>query len=244
MTLQDKMVQNGQLLFRWRSYVPGIFVCLIAISMLEFNYVLDDRRMHEVWATTCLFVSLIGLMLRMLVVGYVPPGTSGGNTKRQLAVELNIVGMYSLVRHPLYLGNFLIWLGVSLLPGSFWLFATYVALFCLYYERIALAEESFLRASFGDSFSRWAAKTPAFIPSRVRWTPPNRDFCLAFTLRREYPTVLGIAVAFPLLDLIGHWRAEGLADTELPWALLFAGGAGSALLIRFLKKRTQYFAQS
>ncbi|MGB8874133.1 MAG: hypothetical protein WCC75_12145, partial [Desulfobaccales bacterium] len=45
--------------------------------------------------------------------GLPPRGTSGRNTQGQVAETLNTTGIYSLVRNPLYLGNFLIWLGLS-----------------------------------------------------------------------------------------------------------------------------------
>ncbi len=62
----------------------------------------------------CLALSYAGLVLRCLIVGFVPGGTSGRNTTEQRAVHLNTSGAYSVVRHPLYVANFVILLGVTL----------------------------------------------------------------------------------------------------------------------------------
>ena len=54
-------------------------------------------------------------MIRIYTVGTTPAGTSGRNRDKQIAEKLNKTGVYSIIRHPLYLGNLLIWLGVAFL---------------------------------------------------------------------------------------------------------------------------------
>ena len=53
-------------------------------------------------------------------MGFAPRGTSGRNTLGQVAEVLNTSGMYSVVRNPLYLGNFVIWLGLALFIKVWW----------------------------------------------------------------------------------------------------------------------------
>ena len=60
-------------------------------------------------------LTLSGLALRAYTVCTTPKGTSGRNTARQVADHLNTKGIYSVVRHPLYLANYLIWAGILLL---------------------------------------------------------------------------------------------------------------------------------
>ena len=111
--------------------------------------------------------------------------TSGRNTEGQVADSLNTTGMYSIVRNPLYLGNFLMILGVVLFLRIWWIPALYATLFALYYERIIFAEEMFLRDKFGQDYLAWASKTPAFFPKFALWKPTasfsGKDRC------REYP---------------------------------------------------------
>ena len=100
-------------------------------------------------------------------------GTSGRIPKRSGPEHSSTTGVYSVVRHPLYLGNYLIGLGAVLVPFEFWFFSLYTLLYWLYYERIMMAEERFLVSRFGDSFEEWAKQTPAFIPRMSQWIPPR-----------------------------------------------------------------------
>ncbi|GHU14504.1 hypothetical protein FACS189441_4300 [Betaproteobacteria bacterium] len=106
------------------------------------------------------------LPIIILFVGtatYTPANTSGRNTTGgQLADCLNTTGIYSIVRHPLYLGNFLMWFGISLLTGNLWFVTAFCLIYCVYYERIMYAEEQFFRRKFGIVYTEWAAKTPVF----------------------------------------------------------------------------------
>jgi hypothetical protein len=147
--------------------------------------------------------------------------------------------MYSIVRHPLYLGNALMWAGVALYPRV-WIAAVLAGVFFwTYYERIMLAEEDFLRRRHGDEFREWAARTPAFIPDFSRWVRPDLPFSLRAVLAAEYPGFLGMAASFMVIrtaaDLIFLQR---VLPHPVPMALFATGVVGYALL-RTLRKRTR-----
>ena len=56
-----------------------------------------------------LAVSLLGEAIRIITVGHAPRNTSGRNTTEgQVADVINTSGIYSIIRHPLYVGNFLL----------------------------------------------------------------------------------------------------------------------------------------
>jgi protein-S-isoprenylcysteine O-methyltransferase Ste14 len=70
------------------------------------------QRSDGLWEAICVAVSLVGLGIRIATVGHAPGGTSGRRTVGgPSALALNTSGMYSVVRHPLYLGNYFQWLG-------------------------------------------------------------------------------------------------------------------------------------
>ena len=61
-----------------------------------------------------IIISFFGMSVRFYTVGITPAGTSGRNRSKQIADKLNTRGMYSITRNPLYFGNYLIWLGISI----------------------------------------------------------------------------------------------------------------------------------
>jgi len=119
--------------------------------MLRYSYPGGSHAWDRAWELFCLGVSLLGLYIRVMTIGYRPHGTSGRNTHGQVAETLNTEGMYSITRHPLYLGNYFNWLGLALFTHDWWLPVIVSLAFWLYYERIMFAEESFLEEKFGGS---------------------------------------------------------------------------------------------
>lgn len=195
MTLQKKLQQEGAFLFRYRSYLPLVFIIVFIFSLLSFGQELFDTQ-TQTYNYFLMFIAivigLLGQFIRIMVAGFVPKNTSGRNTKEQKADTLNTTGMYSLCRNPLYLGNFLMMLAPVILVGNWLLIFSFCLLFWLYYERIIYAEEAFLTEKFGESYLQWTEKTPAFFPNFKNYTKPELSFSLSATIRREYTSFLGL----------------------------------------------------
>jgi len=238
-TLKDELEEAGNWLFRWRSYLPLLLIGLFLVAVKDFQHTAYNPKLHLWWEIFCLFISFFGLGIRIFTIGYSPSGTSGRNTKKQIAKVLNTTGMYSIVRHPLYLGNFFIWLGISLFVRIWWFSLIVMLIFWLYYERIMLAEEKFLQDKFGDAFLKWANETPAFLPRIKNWQPPGLTFSLKYVLKKEYSGFFGIIVSFTFLEIIGNIFAKGKLELDLMWQIIFVGGLVIYLTIRILKKKTK-----
>jgi protein-S-isoprenylcysteine O-methyltransferase Ste14 len=238
MALKEEFEKTGGWLFRWRSYLPLVVVALFLLAFRNFRYPYDSQALARFWETICLLISFIGLGIRIATLGFVPAGTSGRNTKGQVARVLNTTGMYSIVRHPLYLGNFFIWLGLSLFLRSFWFSSTIVLLFWLYYERIMFAEEHFLREKFGAEFSEWAERTPAFFPNIKKWQSLTMTFSLRTVLRKEYSSFFAIMVSFTVLKILGELFIHGRLGLDRLWLVLFGISLIIYLVLRMLKKWT------
>jgi len=233
------MVRAGNWLSRWRSYLPLLVLALVIGSLTSFEYPRGSHTRDRAWELFCFSVSLLGLAVRSLAVGHASRGTSGRDTRCPVAERLNTTGMYSIVRHPLYLGNFLIWSGVGLFPREWWLTLVVLLVFALYYERIMFAEEEFLRDRFGDAFLEWAERTPAFIPKLSLWKPPDLPFSVRTVLKREYSGFFGIIATFTALEVLGDYAAAGRWEIDPLWAALFGAGALAYLTLRFLKRKTR-----
>ena len=146
MPMREEFVKQGNKLFKRRSFFPFLSLPLIGLAFWDYTYPSGGQAVDMSWEIFCLLVSTLGLFLRVLVAGSAPKRTSGRNTRKgQVAHEVNQTGMYSIVRHPLYLANFVIALGWFLFFRQWWVAVTFTLLFWLYYERIMFAEEEFLR---------------------------------------------------------------------------------------------------
>jgi protein-S-isoprenylcysteine O-methyltransferase Ste14 len=176
--------------------------------------------------------------MRAYTVGTVPRGTSGRNTASQEAAVLNTSGMYSVVRHPLYLANYSIMLGCTIFTGSWWLPLVVSVLFWVYYERIAFAEEEYLRQQFGEQFTSWSARTPAFFPSFTHWQHPSLPFSGRTALRREYGGLLTILAFCAGSKVIGELVFDPTPHFGYFWAVVLAFGIAQALVLRWIKRST------
>ncbi|MGH2626866.1 MAG: methyltransferase family protein, partial [Anaerolineales bacterium] len=221
---------------RRRGFVPLLLLPGLLLAALDrFRYPASGHRPDLLWEGMCLALSLLGLGVRVATVGFAPPGTSGRNRHAHVAAALNTTGMYSLVRHPLYLGNYLMWLGVAMLPRVWWAPVLVSLAFCLYYERIMFAEEEFLRRKFGATFMAWAARTPAMIPRRRQWQPPSRAFSARTVLQREYSGLLALVSSFTALELAGDFAYTGELALDPVWGVAFVATALVCAVLRGLK---------
>jgi protein-S-isoprenylcysteine O-methyltransferase Ste14 len=238
MALRNHLELSGSWLFRHRSYLPLVLLPIFLTCLASSKYLGNSHEINEIWQDICMGVSFFGLALRILIVGHAPYGTSGRNTREQVANTLNTTGLYSVVRHPLYLANYIIFVGFALEFHIWWLALLTSTIYALYYERIMLAEEAFLRQRFGDEFEKWAAVTPAFIPKFHGWKPFEVPFCWRTVLQREYNAFFLIVSVFFVLDLVGDSITEGRLKIDPTWFIIFISGFLIFAALRTLKKRT------
>ena len=238
MAFREELEQSGAWLFRYRSFGPPL---LLIPLILAAEPVAGGRSagLPRPWVAAGLGVAALGLMVRALVVGHAPRGTSGKNRSRHKAEALTTTGLYSVCRHPLYLGNVLLWLGPALAVGRWWPVVT-VALACwLYHERIIYAEEEFLRQAFGPRYLDWADRTPAMLPRPGLWVRPALPFSARTVLRLEYYALVSTAALFTALEAGTVFRQTGRPGLDRSWltgfAIILVAGAG----LRFLQRHTK-----
>jgi protein-S-isoprenylcysteine O-methyltransferase Ste14 len=238
--LVDTMTAAGRWFFRWRGYLPLVMVPLLLVGLRHFHYPYASHSLDLLREFGCLTLSMLGLALRIATVGFVPKGTSGRGTKAMRAEMLNTTGMYSVVRHPLYLGNALIFGGMLLDLGSWSVLLIGGLTYGLYYERIMLAEEALLAAKHGEAFAEWAARTPTLIPRFSQWQPPSLRFSVRSAIRREYTTYFMIIGVFTAIEVAGDYVVTKRFEFEPLWQVIFAASAVFYLGVRFIKKRTSW----
>jgi len=236
MALQEEFEKKGLWLFRYRGILPVIilFIGLAIYLMTKLHpgtYFLEGTDGETYYFYSCLAVSLFGLVIRVYTVGYTPDNTSGRNVKEQVADTLNTTGIYSTVRHPLYLGNFFMWVGAALLTGNLWFVVAFCLVYWVYYERIMFAEEQFLRRKFGTTYTDWAENVPAFIPSFKAFVKPNLPFAWKKVLKKEKNGLAAVFIVFAVFNIAGNLVQQ---KNDFDYLLIIAC-LSSILLYRILR---------
>jgi protein-S-isoprenylcysteine O-methyltransferase Ste14 len=185
----------GKFLFKYRSFlpIPYFLFLLIVVDFYSLKFILG------------VIIVLCGLAIRFFSMGF------AGNWMRGNEVRADYIldeGLYSIMRHPLYLGNFFIGFGFTLASSFYpvFLLPFYSVVFFLYYYLIVREEERFLEEKFGDRFIRYRESTPAFYPNFRKWQ--KGQFLSRNALRMELSTYLTVVFIFVLflvkIFLISH----------------------------------------
>lgn len=239
MALVHEFENSGNWLFKRRSWLPVILIAAGLAMMYIGNRqaILFDLRDEMIF----LSISLLGEVIRIITVGFAPKNTSGRNTEAgQVADELNVTGIYSIVRHPLYIGNFFMWLGPVLFLRSAWFTVVFCLVYWLYYERIMFAEEQFLRRKFGEAYDKWSEKVGSFIPLSIKYIPSKLFFSIRNVLKREYNSFVNIFVIFFLLDVFRNfYLSERIYFTRI-WLILLIAAVLIWAIIRSIHKFTKW----
>ncbi len=175
----------GKFLFKYRSFLPVPYFLFLLI-VIEFNYLTFF---------TGLLIVLLGLLIRFFSQGF------AGDWMRSSEVEAYYMldeGAYSIMRNPLYLGNFLVGFGFTLTSSFYpvFLLPSYSLVFFLYYYLIVKEEESYLEKKFGERFIQYRESTPSFYPNFRKWK--SGQFLGRNALRMESSTYLTVAFIFIL----------------------------------------------
>lgn len=246
MALIEEFNKQGNYLFRRRSYIPGLILAYSFFYISDVTYWGGTYHSNLFYTLGCLLVSLLGQFLRAWTIGHTPENTSGRNTEWQVADTINTTGIYSLIRHPLYLGNFFIYLGVALILKSLLFTLVFILFFCIYYERIMFAEETFLRGKFGEEYLAWANKTPAVLPNFKNYKSAELPFSLKNVLKREYSGIFGIIFIFSFMDILtlyfnekGRFYESFFSGLRMEHLVFLAFGIAFYIILRFLVKATK-----
>ncbi|MEO6924124.1 MAG: isoprenylcysteine carboxylmethyltransferase family protein [Bryocella sp.] len=112
--------------------------------------------------TLALLLTALGAIFRVWGTAYVTPEIVASHDMH--GETMLVDGPYRRTRNPLYLGTLLHTIGIAMImPPSGALFT--IVLIWILQIRLALAEEPFLAAKFGDAYVAYAKRVPRFIPS-------------------------------------------------------------------------------
>jgi protein-S-isoprenylcysteine O-methyltransferase Ste14 len=142
----------GALLFRNRSWLPVPFL-LVALLAPGHPTLVN-------WLVGAIPI-VIGEWIRL--AGVAAAGTVTRRRSRDVQ-RLVTYGIFGWVRNPLYVGNFLIWMGFVIISGVLWFLPVAIALFAIEYTLIVAYEEGVLESIFGREYLDYKQTTPRWIP--------------------------------------------------------------------------------
>ncbi len=242
MMLKNQLRKEGDFLFRYRSHLPLIII-LIGIAVFIYQLLYGELSYsklfgNDIWRYISFAVGVLGFLIRCHVVGYTPPRTSGRNTSEgQVAEVLNTTGLYSCIRHPLYLGNFFMWLGVAMLTEDTWFIIAFILFYIIYYMRIMYAEEAFLHDKFGEKYEEWSQGINTIIPNFSQYKSANMSFQLKKVIKKEKNGILALFILFWLFDRIEQYiLLDQFTFEHSFWFWGMAITIGYYLIVKVLRK--------
>ena len=171
-----------------------------------------------------LLLIAIGLVLRVLARGWKAENSRG---------SLVTSGLYSYIRHPLYVASFLIGLGLCLILGDGIVLIAYLILYVVIHGLVIQGEERWMAEHWGEDYRRYAARVPRFLPRlRRRRAGRVRPRNLTHAIGLEADAICAwLCLAFLLLA----WKS--LASGPEPIAVVpLALAAACAILWPTLKR--------
>lgn len=241
MTLAEHFTRSGDALFRWRGHLPLLMLPLFALGLLDARLPADLTPGLLAVQAGAVLLALSGLAIRVVAIGTAPAGTSERSTTNPRASRLRTTGLYSVVRHPLYVGNTITAVGLAAFTARWYLPVIVLLLGLLYHERIAAREEAFLEERFGDEFRAWAAVVPALVARPGSYVPSDTPFVWRRVLGREFHGLMVIGSVVFVLDLARSALAgNGFAPHPL-WASFFLASAAVFIACSAVKKTTSLF---
>jgi len=172
-------IRLGHLLFRFRGWTP----VPLALLLLVYS---NPRISWAVPGVTCI---VIGEAIRLHALRFI------GGSSRTLRVggdRLVTGGPFAMIRNPLYLGNFLLTLGICFFSGNRWFLVVPALLFPMQYAPIVLAEEAMLASRFGREYREYKGATPRFVPRRAGRPAGDPDYSLADAFRIDRSAIRAI----------------------------------------------------
>jgi len=143
----------GHVLFRNRGWLPVPF---LAIPLL-----VPGEQALRTWVIGLAMVA-IGELIRL--AGVAAAGTVTRRRSREVQ-RLVDYGAFAWCRNPLYVGNYLVWMGFTVISGVLWFLPVATVLFAIEYYYIVRYEEGVLETIFGDTYLTYKAETPRWFPS-------------------------------------------------------------------------------
>ncbi len=149
---QTPAARIGQVIFRNRGWIPVPF---LAVPLL-----VPGQQARSTWIIGVVMI-LIGELIRLS--GVAAAGTVTRRRSRDVQRLVNY-GAFAWCRNPLYVGNWFVWLGFTVISGVLWFLPVATVIFAVEYYYIVRYEEGVLESIFGTEYLDYKRATPRWFP--------------------------------------------------------------------------------
>jgi len=213
---QSIPAQIGAVLFRHRGWLPLLF--------LGIPLVMPGMTSPFRWEIGLALI-IIGEAVRL--AGVAAAGTVTRRRSRGVQ-RLVTYGIFAWTRNPLYIGNFLIWMGFVTISGVLWFLPIAVLLFALEYELIVRYEEGVLESIFGREYLDYKNETSRWIPRPPRGERPVGEYHWGEAFKSEISTFLQYTVLLLAFWIKSH-LLQGCHTDNVVTICMAWGGASFSL---------------
>ena len=143
---------------------PMLYFAVFLVTLVIQHFIYLDHSFLD--STTAIIASFFFIVAGLALM--LPAILNFLQTKNTLipvkpASSLQVSGIYSVSRHPMYLGLLLIYIGVAFWIGNWWTFIFVPFLVVLINKLIIEKKEGYLERAFGDSFNEYKKKVRRWI---------------------------------------------------------------------------------
>jgi protein-S-isoprenylcysteine O-methyltransferase Ste14 len=204
------MVALGNFFFRFRTTISPFLLLLLLIPGAA---VLDDP----------LVAAVIGLAIAIV---------RGGRNHRVYADGLVTKGLFQHTRNPMYVGKFLMVLGVGFASNRWPSLLAITLAYSFMYQCVTLAEEAYLRNKFGPAFDEYCRRVPRWLPrlSGLGETLSGSEFRWRRVLVKGYSEPLGWTLPIVAIGLYNLHKLGPLDEQPGATGVLL-GALGIAVLL-------------
>ncbi len=201
----------GNFFFRYRNALfPLIFV--VGALTIRPKILFDSEVVDGILVAAGLIIALLGQAVRLVTIGF-EYIHRGGKDGQVYAGRLVRGGVYGITRNPMYVGNGLIAIGMTMHFGSPLGYIILIPFFLFVYQAIVSAEEAYLRGKFGAEYVDYEKSVNRYVPalSRVREAFAGMRYDWRRSIKKDLGTVVGLTIGLIMLPV---WRAYFLYGLE------------------------------
>jgi protein-S-isoprenylcysteine O-methyltransferase Ste14 len=205
------MVALGNFFFRYRNRLfPLVFLLILLLTRPEHPF--GNPRLDIYLDGLGVVIALLGQTLRALTLGYDDISRAGRNQQIH-ANHLLQEGVFAHSRNPLYLGNFLIAVGLALILNAREFYMLGLPFILLAYVAIIAAEEDYLQRKFGARYEAYRQRVNRLWPDwkGFRHSIEGMTFNWKRVVSQEFNTACGLLAGMVGLRMWSLYYLSGQA---------------------------------